>query len=121
MKKGKLTNRTKLTPAQYARAEGESGAGAASKYAPTGNGFQQSLELTRRLFKASRKAAKFVLYTELAMTRLYLKEDQREALLTSVKAEARVFIEGLDEPTKKIRYWNEVTGLKFLETKIYKR
>lgn len=101
-----LTTRTKLSAEQLQRAKGQAAQGAASKYAADGT---QSLELTRRLFKARAKAKKFVLYSDQHGKRLYLSNNTKEEFpLTFDKKQARIFYEGFDDPNVKINYWKNI-------------
>lgn len=97
----KLTNRTKLTPDQLATVKGRAPEGLASRYDETG---RQSIELTRRLVKAKRKAKKFILFSDQLGKRLYVGMCEGE--LTFDKKEAMKFYYGFDDPTVKARWWS---------------
>lgn len=97
----KLTNRTKLTPAQLEVVRGKAPEGLASRYDENG---RQSLELTRRLVKAKQKAKRFVLFTDQLGRRLYVGACEGE--ITFDKKEALQFYEGFDDPTVKSRWWS---------------
>lgn len=100
-----LSRRTKLTPDQLARVKGQAGEGQASRYRADGT---QSIELTRRLAKAYRKAKRFVLYSDQIGRRVFVSADTKLAWpLTFDKKEALKFIEGFDDPGTKVQYWNE--------------
>lgn len=109
-----LTKRTKLTTDQLTRARGQAGNGEASRYGTDG---VQSLELTRRLAKAQRKAKRFVLYTDQLGQRLYIAKDVA-APLTFDKAAALTYVQGFDMPELKVEYWNQMFRglLKFTTT-----
>lgn len=104
-----LALRTKLTPEQLQRVKGQAGHGLASRYDKDGN---QSLQLTRNLLKAKRKAKRLVLYTDQLGRRLYIADSAKiklrgdEALLTFDKAEALHFYEGFDDIVQACRYWS---------------
>ena len=98
-----LTKRTKLTAEQLARAKGQAANGEASRYDANGN---QSLELTRRLAKASKKARKFVVYSEQLGKTVYVGARLELFPMTFDIKEARMFLEGFDEPRAKVAYWN---------------
>lgn len=106
----KLAKRTKLRPDQLERVRGGSGHGQSTKYGPDG---VQSLELTRRLLKAKRKAKKFVLYTDKIGRRLYVadpvlvkKRKDDEIAITFDRKEALLFYQGFDDPEKVISYYD---------------
>ena len=66
----------------------------------------QSLELTRRLAKASKKARKFVVYSEQLGKTVYVGARLELFPMTFDIKEARMFLEGFDEPRAKVAYWN---------------
>jgi len=100
-----LTRRTKLTTEQLTRAKGQAGNGLASRYDKNGT---QSLELTRKLAKAAKKAKRFVLYSDQLGRRVYVSTytGSEYAPLTFDKADALTFIQGFDDPAVKVAYWN---------------
>lgn len=104
-----LSKRTKLRPDQLDRVKGGSGNGESSKYRPDG---VQSLELTRRLMKAKKKAKRFILFTDHIGRRLYVadpklidvKED--EVNITFNRKEALQFFHGFDDPKLVVDYYD---------------
>lgn len=109
-----LAKRTRLNAGQLERVKGQAGNGLASRYLPDGS---QSLELTRRLAKAQKKAKKFILYSDQLGKRIYLSGSLEDYPLTFEKKEALTFLEGFDDPERKIKYWNErVKLIKFKST-----
>jgi len=107
-KPNELSRRTKLRPDQLERVKGGSGNGEASKYRNDGT---QSLELTRRLFLAKKKAKRFVLFTDQVGRRMYVADPKMidvkegELSITFNKKEALQFIEGFDDPTITMPYY----------------
>lgn len=98
-----LTKRTKLTKEQLQRAKGQAPDGLASRYDTDGN---QSLELTRRLAKAQKKARRFVLFSEQLGKIVYVAKSAEAFPLTFDIKEARTFIEGFDNAHEKTAYWD---------------
>lgn len=102
--KGKtpLTKRTRLNPEQLNRVLGSASEGEASKYSADG---VQSLELTRRLAKAKRRAKRYALFTDQLGKRLYVASDD-VGRLTFDKKEALQFFHGFDKPELKLEFFN---------------
>lgn len=103
-----LAQRTKLTKDQLKRVKGQAGEGLASRYTPDG---RQSLELTRRLAKARKKARKFLLYSDQLGRRLFLSSSVKGVPLTFEEKEALRFFEGFDDPKVKKNYWEHAFSL----------
>ncbi len=101
-----LTKRTKLSAEQLERARGQASDGLASRYTDDG---VQSLVLTRRLVKASKKARKFILYSTQLGKDIYLSNAKELYPLTFDIKQARQFIVGFDDPKNKVNYWNLTT------------
>jgi hypothetical protein len=106
-----LTKRTRLTPKQLQKIAG-AGNGEECKYNEYG---RQTLELTRRLAKARRKAQKFVLFNDYYGRRLYIADREKvklrpeeEAITFNIK-EALTFFYGFDDPERKIGFYNKTT------------
>jgi len=127
IKATKLSNRTKVTPEQLERIQGMEGGGVASTYNEQG---EKELSLIRKLSLAKRKAPKFVLYTDQLGRRLYIGDrallkykpkDQTAAITFDIK-QALQFIEGFDNPSVKIAYFNiNGAGLQFKSAKLFNR
>lgn len=105
-----LTNRVQLTPTQLLQVQGSAAEGLAARYNAQG---KQSLELTRRLNLAKKRAKKFVLCTDQLGKRLYIGPPEI-GRLTFEKSDALRFFYGFDKPEVKIGFYDKFfTLLKF--------
>ncbi len=107
-----LAKRVWLNAEQLERVKGQAGNGLATRYLSDGT---QSLELTRKLAKAAKKAKRFVLYSDQLGKRIYISKVDETFPLTFEIKEALTFFHGFDNPELKIEYWGNRIPKKFLK------